>query len=1661
MFYFCVFLNLAIFSLITYSILKFKNKEYRIGLPLKLLKFILPLMSTTFFLPIFFVFMSAFDCTQINTSLYTDELKCYTTFFYINCAIASISLILFVPICSLVVIIFYEYSLDGEKRVLSKTTSKPDVFFLWLKILVTTIFVSINGGVEVHYILIITLMFFSSISAFLNFAYERYNQNILNFMHKFLSLTFLWGSICLMIGKIAMNNKFNSCLGLFFIMEPIFFLILFYKKKNIKSFLSKIGREETLPEFLLHIQSFLYIIEKKKEERKSELILDSYIYLYENNCLLEDCPLKRYLKLNDNSSESYGCLLQHANLLFNISLSKYPESNEIKFAYALFLLKKLKKRKKASEFLKGIQHLSPSIEEDFIIFRCNKIFEDNLSDLEDEDDESVDIIKELRYRNYFKNFIDLIIEASNLYIDFWNQLLDTYNNGNESVYKLNHCGTKINHIVEEIDYIFEEMKKLKANNFYCMKLYYEFVSKILCDRKKSLQFKNLLNEMVEEYKRKIPPEFKDFNLNIINTNDYYQYIIVSSQQDNFGIITNASLSISGIVGYETKDLIGQSLDILIPDIYQEEHNKILRRKIKNFKKKNFDEEYMKNIEIKELIAFTKTKSKYLVELNMKIILYQSEFNEQYFIASINRESSFFHTNNEQKRKNICYILTDLYLIIQNYTPNTSSILDISSDMMNNNIEITYYIKQLYQDFLRYAVNMGELTPQQKLNLKKKIILKNYSIPTLINWKRTEFNESRLITTRVVDLLKKTRKETNKLKFKQNGIIEQLFYLSVKEEVINNKAVGYLFKIEIPEEELKRVPSSTIKMPFLNKKSFRKINSLATRTSEAMSLENLNIPHDYIPQSNLNVQLDINSFTYKLNNTENNDEIKEYAKRKILKLSEKKKNDNEDEEEEEEEEENNSSEIVDPTFINNNKKFNYKSSSDSENIIKYSNKKTDEFYQVNCHKIKLFIYNFHTLKVEEIVDYNKMPQIERKMSDLPRKKKEEMINKNEYKFEETKDLNFNINFENIDIPKIDKNDFIIKQIENCLQKEENQESILKLAFRSIISFILIISITILLMVYILKGIKTIKSCSKIILNSGMMMGLNSIAIFYIRELTLLNNENYTSFPSRLNKDDYIELIKKELVSIFIKFDGYVQEDISTSLDYSNKTKYEISERVYKLSNIRNDLSIVYTTNNLNSALIEISMDIFNIYCKLIDEIISTDHDVYHFLSNCLNSIGEAFNTQLQVYIDEIDEQIKKIKLTYYIADAFIFVILIIIYFLISQSYYLVSEKKENYIEIFFEIDFEVIKNCIERCENYMKKVKGEIEEYDDSEDKEQDNYNQTKNHIHHLDKNYKRKIRAKELSRKFLIKIIIFLTLLAIYYATLIYLYITFLNASYINVKYSQQQCLCENEYHLIFNSLREASFDNNSNVYEMNVNLFLQKELEKIYVIRRKTNVYMNDYRKKMTGNFYKKYSELLLKKPCEFRLNDYFISENECTTFMNNSTKFGLEVTTSYFVEEIRYANQYRRFMIYNNNYSNNLTLVGTNFYYHNISNDTNEFYENNLINLFNGELMTNLSIFYRNFIIPFYNQLRLINVESVDNYFDEIRLLFVCILSSYLFFIIFLFIFFWLPYIRELNRVIYKTKNLLSIIPKEVLMNIREIYSLLGIEDKYIKEENKNKKS
>ena len=48
--------------------------------------------------------------------------------------------------------------------------------------------------------------------------------------------------------------------------------------------------------------------------------------------------------------------------------------------------------------------------------------------------------------------------------------------------------------------------------------------------------------------------------------------------------------------------------------------------------------------------------------------------------------------------------------------------------------------------------------------------------------------------------------------------------------------------------------------------------------------------------------------------------------------------------------------------------------------------------------------------------------------------------------------------------------------------------------------------------------------------------------------------------------------------------------------------------------------------------------------------------------------------------------------------------------------------------------------------------------------------------------------------------------------------------------------------------------------------------------------------------------------------------------------------------------------------------------------------------------------------------------------------------------------FFFIWLPFVLEENETIFKTKNMLSIIPNEILISLPHINIMLGIEEENI---------
>merc|ERR1712032_1603604 len=106
----------------------------------------------------------------------------------------------------------------------------------------------------------------------------------------------------------------------------------------------------------------------------------------------------------------------------------------------------------------------------------------------------------------------------------------------------------------------------------------------------------------------------------------------------------------------------------------------------------------------------------------------------------------------------------------------------------------------------------------------------------------------------------------------------------------------------------------------------------------------------------------------------------------------------------------------------------------------------------------------------------------------------------------------------------------------------------------------------------------------------------------------------------------------------------------------------------------------------------------------------------------------------------------------------------------------------------------------------------------------------------------------------------------------------------------------------------------------------------------------------------------------------------------------------------------------------------------------------------------MRNLGIVNRLIIKPTYEVLK----DDFENIFNNSLYLFksiyILILSIFLslFFVCYLFV--WKPFEQNLSDNIYKTKNILSIIPKEILAGLNNIHKILGIEPNSLKKEKVN---
>ena len=1110
---------------------------------------------------------SVFICKNKKLK-YAKSVECWKGIHYLHMFFTIIVMIIFLFGSYLFIYTFLETSYN-KRSPTGKRTNKNDISGYWIKLFIVIIFSFIGEGSQWPLLFSLILLSFWHWIFYLrelpDYNYELLRLKILK------NSIFFWSSICLMSIKIINTFiKFNSGIIIFFLGWPLIIIAIYYKFSSPLSMLliepSKISSSN---DFLHRIRILLHKIEKF-HKRDSQLILISYALKIESQCNLTHCPLKLFLEFRNDKNKAIVCLIEYIDTLYLMGLSKFPKDVNLRINYVLFLISKMNNKIRAAEQLEICDKIhDKTLEEDFIIYRHKKQYEENCEfNFHDENEE---VGNYLLFKTKFKNFKNLISKVSILYVEFWNLLFKNHLENQQDFHTLNKYGSQINNLISEINILFLKLRKIKKHDLELLELYYEFLSEIMSDKKQSTEIhKEIESIILNPHNTRIELDKVHFDINNLTSDDMHFYLIFSADPGKLGIINHISNDICAFLGFSQNELLGHSINLLIPEILHFDHEKIISQKTNfNIEQKSNFKSY-NSFEYKKRNVYAITKSRYLIPFHFRASFIRTDSRENLWILKVLKFTSFFSPNEKNVNANIPYIvLTNEYFIIQNFSGNCIKLFDNKFSNLINSSDITSFIKEFHEEYLRFSVENDNHSYKDRLKIKREILKTNYNTPTQITWIRTIQNGNEIIKKK------------------------ELLLLTVNEILFGDKLKGFVFEFESMSilHYSDSIESSPRNNNHNNNNSGRKFNpnliqKSSTNTSNYEDSDNFykkekkipteinqKIPDlidtDFIPNlpNKKGIEFIPKEISYKLNNL-NLQEKFDYLKEKALKklnennsLNDNSKNSDDD-----------TSKLSDEYSSDYSSDSN--SNEDESNNLKknlpksFRSENNDTYYKISYSKMNFQIFNFQNMRFED-TPFEKKSRVQQILD------KENFIVKKEEKTTQEKTIvqkaiTYNDKEEDI------KKENLFQQITDSLLKEEVPKCIIQLKIISFIIFAIIISYGLLFLLLIIhlfnlldKKYSNIKQTYEI--QTGIVHGLK-----LVRELVLLSFPEYTNYYT--NKEYYRQNYTERLIQLYLKTNTYISDLSIKTAGLSKKNFDIIFETVLPTYFINYDYTV--SIHNLN-------------------------------------------------------------------------------------------------------------------------------------------------------------------------------------------------------------------------------------------------------------------------------------------------------------------------------------------------------------------------------------------------------------------------------------------------------------------------------------------------
>ena len=1489
--------------------------------------------------------------------------------------------------------------------------------------------------------------------------------------------------------------------------------ILLTRTNRLKSLLKDIKLIHDKNEVLNQVNHLLALIELKDSDRSSRHQLNGYIYtLVANSEEGVYNYLTSYIETKETRNiESNSYLYQHVKFLYQEGLKLFPNSAQLRISYAYFLLDTVKNKKLALEQLHIASMYNPYFDEQFTIYRCKKLIDESNAQ-ESINLDLISNIAYTNYLNQFKSGIfrtsELYLEFWTLLLNPNHQ--ENHENLaklNELGTKINQV------IADEVTTSYRRMKEIKQVDYYATKLYAEFLSQILNEKEKANEFKRILEEMEFNTNQIDSTNNNELNINIIveaentmmisadhenigniiNVSTGICKLLGFTKKDLNGVPLDLILP-NGFIEEHKRILIQKAFD------YKNEIND-------NIGSTSLTSKY--EIKHKQIIAMMKSRYMYLFDpkITLTYSTLQSGFiyfcklnniktidNQNICHLFLNADLSIYSCTTNSK------FITGID--IKDIQSKNLSIVDfilefqhegfmLSSDK-NSNADDAYlsHIEQYLFDnflnssrikFIKGSLGTGEDSKYNNFEENKTNNFSKITASNLIN--KNTFNQ--------------TKNQTKQ----QQRASPQICSMLLKVDIIkiNNVLYGYLFSFENVSVESKSetlnlqkdiqitkeikdnyIPEVLKSMTFnLKNCCFTKSASSTNEKFEMKQLALDKFKHYKEEQErkkkreNLAEGEEISEEEYLEEEEEEDDDGDsnnsiDGLDQNIIKLIDVKKDDEDKiiEQKESVEEspikDKDKENYTNPLSHNrkNSKAANYLHNDDvvkKKTLNEYLQKQSYVRLDLGTVKLFKFAYSHNKImkvtnkfiksKLEQVLEYSINSHMQ-KQKQIIQSKKDEKVHKKDPSNTE-KNINSLTQTSTNEVNQeqsINKSHYnLIKQIEFSLSKEEDQQSITYFKIVSFVLFVILLGLHLTIFLTILSLSYTNQK-NIILFESSTQSYISNYKklLFYSRSIMIKNNNNITGKNVLIDdgflESIYVQSLDTEIQTVFKNSTSFIYNYINGFVEYVDEAV------VNNTNNIKEDFLFNIDVNkakqdqqytmNLISFLSKMNHYFLKVSKTPVNDILDSSPlliKIFHFFYN-------EFYTSMNYLLENINT-LKSEGLTNYLINTGIIIGCFLLFYVISTvllnfMYINIEKRKESYLEVFLEIGEKTIQISINKCEEFNKKFSSDEISENKSADFNQKIINEESQPI----KNNKLPgVRDKKSSssnmKHYGIKALVgipFFILFCLIISAYLNIYSVLndqISKSELIKKFRMQQNYILDSY----NALREYLSEDIKYINNTDIKSFTFKHLDEYFDVKK---IIDDDIK-----TYYGKFSDF----------NNIFLNTNyynacgvssKITNFTNDL--LGIGNALQYYEDPncpfIQISNQSTGLIVFVGKIKERLVEI---------LDERVDFPNKSKNEILTNDKIKELTLIISLVVNPAFDFLCDFLLDSINSTYTSLQMFIIVYFVALIVIIFLVYIGYWRSFLNELKTTIYKTKNMLSIIPKEVLASLSTIPKLLDIKD------------